>query len=177
MRFSFLEKFGAAVLVTAWMVWGSSMIGNALVSFEEPRAAVPGAAAPPMTPSAVVAAPAEPADLGTLLALASAEAGEKIFKKCKACHTVGKGGPNRVGPNLWDIVGGGVAGRQGFRYSGALAGKGGQWTYEDLDRFLAKPKDFVPGTKMTFRGLKKAEQRAHVIAYIRTLSDSPKPLP
>ena len=177
MRFSFLEKFGAAVLITAWMVWGSNMIGNALVSFEEVRAAVPGAAAPSKTPSAVVAAPVEPADLGTLLASASAEAGQKVFRKCKACHTVGKGGPNRVGPNLWDIVGGGVAGRQGYGYSGALKDKGGQWTYEDLDRFLAKPKDFAPGTKMTFAGLKKAEQRAAVIAYMRMLSDSPKRLP
>jgi len=100
-----------------------------------------------------------------------------VFKKCKACHTADQGGPNRVGPNLWNVVGGPKAHAEDFSYSDAITGLGGEWTYADLDAYLTKPKDFAPGTKMTFAGLKKPKDRAAVISYLRTLSDSPKPLP
>ena len=100
-----------------------------------------------------------------------------VFKKCRACHTNEKGAGHRVGPDLWNIVNRPKGHAPGFSYSEAMAAKGGEWTYEDLDHFLRKPKDFVPGTKMGFAGLKKAKDRAAVIAYLRTLSDSPVPLP
>ena len=112
-----------------------------------------------------------------LLASADAGDGKKIFKKCKACHTADKGGAHKVGPNLWNVVGRAKAGAAGYKFSGVLAGLGGAWTFADLDAFLAKPKAFAPGTKMTFNGVKKAADRAAVIAYLRSLSDSPKPLP
>ena len=123
-------------------------------------------------------APAEPeVDLATLLASADAGDGEKVFRKCKSCHTVDQGGANRVGPNLWEIVGAAKAAVDGFRYSGALADMGGEWTYENLDAFLADPKGYVPGTKMSFAGLRKAKDRAAVIAYMRSNADNPPPLP
>ncbi len=117
------------------------------------------------------------ASLPDLLKAADPATGEKVAAKCKACHDFAKGGPNKVGPNLWDIVGAKQAHLDNFNYSDAVKGLGGQWTYENLDKFVTAPKEYAPGTKMAFPGLKKPEDRAAVIAYLRTLSDSPKPLP
>lgn len=112
-----------------------------------------------------------------LLAGADAEAGAKLSKKCSSCHSFDKGGKNKVGPNLWDIVGKAVASGEGFKYSGALSDLGGEWTYDSLNAFLTRPKDFAPGTKMSFAGLKSADDRANLIAFLRSRSDDPKPLP
>ncbi len=139
-------------------------------------AQMPAATATAGAAAGVGAAPA--ADIKTLLASADAGAGEKIFGKCKACHNADKGGANQVGPNLWNVVGAPIAHHEGFSYSPALAGKsGGKWTYEELDTYLTSPKSFAPGTKMTFAGLTKAEDRANVIAFLRSRSDTPPPLP
>ena len=101
-----------------------------------------------------------------------------MFGKCKACHNAEKGGANQVGPNLWNVVGAPIAHHEGFPYSAALAGKSGEkWTYDELNIYLTSPKAFAPGTKMTFAGLSKPEDRANVIAFLRTRSDSPPPLP
>src|SRR5262249_3702816 len=116
--------------------------------------------------------------IAVLLASASVEKGQSTAKQCQACHTFEKGGPNRVGPNLYGIVGDERGhGRNGFNFSAAMKAKGGKWTYDDLNKFLASPKEFVPGTAMTFAGLSRDTQRADVIAYLRTLSDNPEPLP
>jgi cytochrome c len=112
-----------------------------------------------------------------LLAAAKPEDGESAAKKCAACHSFDKGGANLVGPNLYDIVGRAIGGVDGFNYSAALKGKGGEWTYESLDGFLKNPKEYIPGNKMAFAGLKKAEERAALISYLRSLSEAPKPLP
>lgn len=194
MKILFLQKLGAIVLIVVWVVWGSITVGNLLIPTDEPEVPAalklvktgPAPSAPaPATPSApATPAPATatggPSADGTVLALlaaADAGAGKKAFRKCKACHSVDKGGAHKVGPNLWDVVGRAKAGAQGYKFSGALAGLGGTWTFADLDAFLAKPKAFAPGTKMRFNGVKKAAERAAVIAYLRSLSDSPKPLP
>lgn len=115
--------------------------------------------------------------LPDLLKAADPANGAKVAAKCKACHDFSKGGPNKVGPNLWDIVGAKHAHAENFNYSDAIKGLSGDWTYENLDKFLTKPKDYAPGTKMAFPGLPKPEDRAALLAYLRTLSDSPKPLP
>ncbi|MBN9412462.1 MAG: cytochrome c family protein [Candidatus Paracaedimonas acanthamoebae] len=112
-----------------------------------------------------------------LLAKASAENGQNIAKKCLQCHTFEKSGANKVGPNLWNIVGNKVAHSDSFAYSSAFKGHKGEWTYENLNHYLYKPQKFIPGTKMAFAGLKKGQERADLIAYLRTLSDTLKPLP
>ncbi|MEE8506904.1 MAG: cytochrome c family protein [Kiloniellales bacterium] len=120
----------------------------------------------------------EPEPVAALIAAADTGAGQKTAKKCTACHSTAKDGANKIGPKLWDIVGRPVASVAGFSYSGGLKKKAGEtWSYANLDAFLAKPKDWAPGTKMTFAGLKNAEKRAALIAFLRTLSDSPAPLP
>ena len=118
-----------------------------------------------------------PTGLAALLAAADTDAGKKVFGKCKACHGFDKGGKNKVGPNLWDIVGRPVAGGEGFKFSGALRDIGGNWSYDALDAFLASPKTFAKGTKMSFPGVKDEIDRANLIAWMRTLSDNPAALP
>lgn len=115
--------------------------------------------------------------IAQLLASASVQKGESSAKKCQACHTFGKGEPNRVGPNLYGVVGRPKASEAGFAYSDAMKAKGGTWTLEDLNTFLAAPQKFVPGTKMSFAGLPRGGERADVIAYLNTKSDNPQPLP
>ena len=119
--------------------------------------------------------------IGPLLATADVKAGEAIFKKCAACHTGDKGGANKVGPNLWGIVNRPVASHEGYSYSAGMKAfsDGGKavWDYDHLNGFLTAPKAYVKGTAMGFGGLKKIEDRAALIAYLRTLADAPAPLP
>ncbi len=111
------------------------------------------------------------------LASADAAKGQDVFKKCAACHNADKGGSNALGPNLWGILGEPEGKGHGFAFSDALAGKGGNWDWANLSEWLANPKKFAPGTKMTFAGLSKPEDRANIIAYLNAQSDAPRPLP
>lgn len=113
------------------------------------------------------------ADISVALASADVEKGFKVFKKCKACHTVEKDGKQRTGPNLYGIVGGPVGAREGYKYSNAMKAFGGKWRPKLLDTYLQAPRKAVKGTKMTFAGLKKLEDRVNLIAYLNTFSDTP----
>lgn len=118
-------------------------------------------------------------DLGTLLAGADAAAGESVFAKCVACHTINQGGANGIGPNLYGIMGKAIGGgAAGFAYSSALTDKGGQWTWENMDEWLKSPRGFASGTKMSFAGLSKPEDRANVMEYMAANGGAPaKPAP
>lgn len=116
--------------------------------------------------------------IANLLAAADPAKGEQVFKKCTACHTINKGGAAGTGPNLWGVVGSAIGKHApGFAYSPALAGKGGNWDFDNLNHWVKEPRAFAPGTKMTFAGLGKPEDRANLLAYMNTQGDSPLPLP
>jgi cytochrome c len=145
--------------------------GFAIAALEEPaggEAAAGGGAA-------------EVVPVGQLMAGADAAAGATVFKKCQSCHSIEKGGPNKVGPDLWGVVNRPIATHEGFSYSAALKdfSKGGAetWTFEHLNHFLVAPKAYVKGTAMGFAGLKNDKERGNLLAYIREQSDSPAPLP
>ena len=111
------------------------------------------------------------------LASADPAKGEQVFKKCAACHNADKGGANQLGPNLWGVVGAPIGEGRGFAWSDALAKHGGSWDWDSLSQWLKSPKAFAPGTKMTFAGLSKPEDRADVIAFLNQHGDAPKPMP
>jgi len=135
-----------------------------------------GAAAAPAEGAA--AAPAEGANVVAMIATADPAAGAKVSAKCKACHDFAKDGKNKVGPHLWGIVGGTHAHVADYAYSDVMKGMAGKpWTYEDFDKFLENPKAYAPGTKMSFPGLKKPEERAAMIRWLRDQADTPAPLP
>ncbi len=116
-------------------------------------------------------------DFSTLLASADSAKGARVAKKCAACHTFDKGGKNGTGPNLWGVVGRASASVSGFNYSSALKSLGESWSFDTLSSFLESPKGFVKGTAMSFAGLRKPQDRANLLAYLRTLADNPLPLP
>jgi cytochrome c len=111
------------------------------------------------------------------LASADPAKGQQVFNKCTACHTVEKGAPNQLGPNLWGVLGEPVGKGHGFAFSPALAEKGGTWNWDNLSEWLTSPKAFAPGTKMTFAGISNPQDRANVIAFLNSKSDAPRPLP
>ena len=115
--------------------------------------------------------------ISAFLANASIESGEKLFKKCSACHTYEKGAADKVGPNLWSLINRPLANVDGFAYSKALSDFGGEWGYEELSQFLYKPKHYIEGTKMNFSGLKKSNDRADLILFLREQAEEPAPLP
>ena len=118
-----------------------------------------------------------PLDLGAMLAAADASSGERAARQCVSCHTFDQGGAELQGPNLWNIVNRTAGSAAGFNYSSAMTEFGAPWTYEALNEYLTNPRSYVSGTNMSFAGIRSDEQRVNLIAYLRTLSDAPAPLP
>lgn len=179
-----LNKLAGAFLGVVFFVMSLGLATEAL--FHETKIETPGFAIAAAEPTAEgdggAEAPAELAPIGPLMAAADAAAGEIVFKKCAACHSIDNGGANKTGPNLWEIVNRPAGGHAGFAYSAALreyaAKDGGKvWDYEALNRFLHAPKKYIAGTAMGFAGLKKDADVANVIAYMRAQAATPAPLP
>ncbi|HET6467032.1 MAG TPA: cytochrome c family protein [Geminicoccaceae bacterium] len=167
------NKIFAAILTAGIIASGSGVFSRILYSphqLEEPAYPIEGGAA-------TTAEPAEAVSLPVLLAAADPGAGERAARRCVSCHSFEQGGPDKVGPNLWSIVGRPVGADPDFSYSEALGGHGGNWDYQLLDEFIANPRASMPGTRMAFAGINNAEERANLLAYMRTLADQPVPLP
>jgi len=173
-----LNKILGAVLATCLVLLTLNITANAIFAPHKPAKPGYDIAVQEATPAGKPGAPAEPeVPLGKLFAAADTGRGEASAKKCVACHTFGKGEPNRVGPNLYGIVGRAKASVAGFNYSAAMKAKGGNWTIEELNAFVQNPKTSVPGTNMTFAGIPRATERADLITYMNSKSDSPVQLP
>ncbi len=169
------NKIFAAILVAGITAMTGAFIGNLVMhphELEKDAVEIDGA---PVAAAGAKEALAEP--ILHLIADADIAKGEKLSKACAACHSFDKGGPSKIGPNIYDIVGAPKAGKGGFSYSSALTEMGGAWSYLNLNKFLWKPKKYAPGTKMSYIGLKKPADRAAMIAWLRTLSPSADPLP
>lgn len=172
------NKIAAAVLTAGLLAMVTSQLSEILYHEETPETQAFVIAEPDaeVATTEVAAEPAGPGDILPLLANADMALGEKVAKKCAACHSFDDGGPTKVGPNLYNVVNE-PQGSRDFSYSDALKGLGGTWDYDALNHFLYDPKGYAPGTKMSFKGVRKDEERAALVFYLRSLSGSPAPLP
>ncbi len=173
-----INKIAGAVLACLLVITGLNQLGGMLVSpkkLAEAAYKIEVAEEAPKGGAAPVAAEPE-VDVKTLLAAASIDGGKKSAAKCVACHSFEKGGANKVGPNLFAIVDAKKGHADGFAYSDAIKKTEGPWTFESLFAFIGNPKGYAPGTKMAFAGIRSAKERADLLAYLNSMSDSPKPL-
>lgn len=175
-----VNKIAGAILASALVLFAISELSNIVMAPSAPEKnayAIDTGESAKAESSATASAADEGPSLGSLLASANSANGEKVFKKCGACHTTSDGGADKIGPNLFGILENNKAASASFGYSGALKEMGGTWSYADLDAFLKKPKAFVKGTKMSFAGIKKATARADLILYLRSLGKDSVALP
>ena len=174
-----LNKIIAAILMVALLVIGLGKIADSVFHVKKPKNSgyqveVESQLTSETSQAAEVV---EKIDISIFMALGNVTSGEKIFKKCAACHSINKGGKNKIGPALYNVVGRAVGGVNDYKYSKTLASYGKEWTFEELNGFLTKPSSYLKGTKMSYAGLRKEKDRASVIKYLNQNSDSPKLLP
>jgi cytochrome c len=174
-----LNKIIAAILMVALLVIGLGKIADSVFHVNKPenpgyQVDVESSLASNTSQAAEVI---EKVDIAAMMALGDISSGEKIFKKCVACHSINKGGKNKIGPALYNVVGRAVGGVDDYKYSKTLASYGKNWTFEELNGFLQKPASYLKGTKMSYAGLRKEKDRASIIKYLNENSDNPKQLP
>ena len=175
-----INKIIAAILLVALLIIGTGKLSSVIFYVEKPEK--PGYIVEVEQVSAKSSEPAtdvieEKIDIAALMAMGDISSGEKVFKKCAACHSIVKGGKNNIGPALYNVVGRQVGSLVDYKYSKALATYDKEWTFEELNGYLLKPAKWIKGTKMAFAGLRKEKDRASVIKYLNQNSDSPLPLP
>ena len=174
-----INKIVAAILLVGLLIIGIGKISNLIFHVEKPKK--PGYVVEVEEKSnvkvSVEKTAEEKVDITALLAMGDIATGEKVFKKCAACHSIVKGGKNNIGPALYNVVNRQVGIVSDYKYSKALSGYGKSWTFEELNGYLIKPAKWIKGTKMAFAGLRKEKDRASVILYLNKNSDKPLPLP
>ena len=174
-----LNKIIAAVLMVALLVIGIGKLSDVIFHVEKPK--IPGYAVDIDQAVNISTASSETIeekiDIAALMAMGDIAVGEKVFKKCAACHSIVKGGKNNIGPALYNVVGRQIGVVSDYKYSKALSGYGKEWTFEELNGYLIKPAKWIKGTKMAFAGLRKEKDRASVILYMNSKSNNPKSLP
>jgi len=174
-----INKIVAAVLLVALLIIGIGKLSNLIFHVEKPK--IPGYAVEvaQVTSTSTTSEKQEEdiIDIVALMAMGDLATGEKVFKKCAACHSIVKGGKNAIGPALYNVVGRKIGAIEDYKYSKALATYDKNWTFEELNGFLIKPAKWIKGTKMAYAGLRKEKDRASVIKYLNENSDSPLPLP
>ena len=171
-----INKIVAAILLVALLVIVIDKVSEVVFHVEKPK--TPGYTVEiEQVASSSTSVAEEKVDIAALMGMGDATSGEKIFKKCVACHSIAKGGKNAIGPALYNVVGRKVGAVEDYKYSKALAAYDKEWTFEELNGFLIKPTKWIKGTKMAYAGLRKEKDRASVIKYLNENSDSPLPLP
>ena len=175
-----INKIVAAVLMVALLVIGIGKLSDVIFHVEKPK--TPGYAVDienvvTTSSNSNTETVEEKIDIVALMAMGDITTGEKVFKKCAACHSIVKGGKNNIGPALYSVVGRDIGSVSNYKYSKALSGYGKKWTFEELNGYLIKPAKWIKGTKMSFAGLRKEKDRASVILYLNQNSDNPLPLP
>ena len=175
-----INKIVAAVLMVALIIIGIGKLSDVIFHVEKPK--TPGYAveveqAVATSTESTSVTTEEKIDIAALMAMGDLATGEKVFKKCSACHSIVKGGKNNIGPALYNVVGRQIGSISDYKYSKALAAYGKNWTFEELNGYLIKPAKWIKGTKMAFAGLRKEKDRASVILYLNQNSDNPLPLP
>ena len=170
-----INKIITAILVTILVVFGIGKISNIIFDKDDENIVAYKVEAPEGL--ATQASTETSVDISALLALGDIAHGEKVFKKCKACHSIKQGGGNKIGPKLWNVMYRPVGAIAEYKYSKALSSYGKEWSWEEMNAFLIKPSSWIKGNKMGFAGLKGEKDRASVILYLNQMSDNPIPLP
>ena len=174
-----MNKIVVSILLAVILILGINKISDVIFYVEKPEKSayqVADVSTTATTETTSASSSTGSGDIMALLASASAADGKKVFKKCAACHSIAKGGGNKIGPALWGVLGRQAGSISDYKYSKAMATHGKSWSFEEMNGFLIKPKDWIKGTKMTFVGLKKETERAAVILYMNNNTDSPLPL-
>jgi cytochrome c len=172
-----MNKIIVSIVLAIILILGINKIADIIYYVEKPEKSTYKVVDVSTTVSSetteVTSTDSEITDIMVLLAAASVTDGEKIFKKCAACHSISKGGGNKIGPALWNVLGRQTGSLPDYKYSKAMAAHGKSWSFEEMNGFLTKPKNWIKGTKMSFIGLKSGKERAAVILYMNNNSDSP----
>jgi cytochrome c len=171
-----INKIVAAVLVVLLVVFGIGKISDIVFHVEKPNTSAYKVEVSTAS-SNQDSNTSENEDIAALLAMGDLDHGKKVWKKCSACHSIKKGGKNKIGPALYSVLGRNVAALDNYKYSKAFIAYGKSWTFEEMSGFLKKPQSYIKGTKMAFAGLKKEKDRASVILFMNQNSDNPLPLP